>query len=135
MNKPFSPAMIVSLAKSAEFASAAPERTPRTLLLEGIDKQIELFKKPSADGRRWFTMGQKEVAISLRVANKPLKLIGDDVKVVVPLEHFEAAMQHFKAEAEQGVFDPQLDGLGQMMDARRTKLREVRASKKTPQNA
>ena len=130
----FSPSMIKPASKSTEFAATVEtERSAKTILLEGIAKQIKLFDNPKEDGRRWFTMGQKEVCVTLRVNNKPIKLVGDETKVVVPVDQFGAAMEHFKAEVEKGSFKTQLEEADAGMNARREKLRKTRSEKKAAQ--
>ncbi|MEV5031005.1 hypothetical protein MRBLMC3_000159 [Sphingobium sp. LMC3-1-1.1] len=130
----FNPSMIKPASKSTEFAAAVEtERSAKTILLEGIAKQIKLFDNPKEDGRRWFTMGQKEVCLTLRVNNKPIKLVGDETKVVVPVEQFGAAMDHFKAEVEKGSFGTQLEEADKGMNVRREKLRTTRAANKAAQ--
>ena len=127
----FNPSMIVPASKSAEFAKAGEQgRSAKSILLDGIAKQIKLFSNPKEDGRRWFVLGQKECAITLRVNNKPIKLVGNETKVVVPVDQFEAAMNHFKAEVEKGSFNAQLEEADKGIATRRDKLRETRASKK-----
>lgn len=126
----FNPSMIVPVSKSAEFAAFEQGRTAKTILIEGIAKQVKLFRNPKEDGRRWFTLGQKEVALTLRIGNKPLKLSGEETKVAVPVEHFEGAMQHFKSRVEAGDFDAQLTVAEKAMEDRRTKLRTTRANNK-----
>ncbi|WP_066864492.1 hypothetical protein [Sphingobium sp. TCM1] len=127
----FNPSMIKPASKSAEFATAEQGRTAKSILIDGIAKQIKLFSNPKEDGRRWFVLGQKEVALTLRVNNKPIKLIGDETKVVVPVEQFEAAMNHFRAEVEKGNFNAQLEEADKGIATRREKLRSTRAAKKT----
>lgn len=133
----FNPAMILPASKSTEFAEGAnQERTAKAILLDGIKRQLDFYANPSKEGRRWFTLGQKEVALTLRIGNKPLKLNGEETKVVVPTEHFSAAMKHFASEVEKGSFDAQLKDAEKAMGERKEKLRKTRASKKAaPQPA
>jgi len=128
----FNPAMIVSAAKSAEFAGEAnQDRTAKAILLDGIKRQLDFYANPTKEGRRWFVRGQKEVCLTLRIGNKPLKLNGEETKVVVPAEHFDAAMNHYKSEVEKGKFDAQLAEADKGMEERRDKLRATRSAKKT----
>jgi hypothetical protein len=130
----FNPNMIVSAAKSAEFAGEAnQDRTAKAILLDGIKRQLDFYANPTKEGRRWFVRGQKEVCITLRIGNKPLKLNGEETKVVVPAEHFEAAMKHYAAEVEKGAFNAQLALAETAMDERKDKLRKTRAEKKAAQ--
>lgn len=127
----FNPAMIKPASKSAEFAaSVETERSAKTILLEGIAKQLKLFEDPKADGRRWFVRGNAECSITLRVNNRPIKLAGEETKVVVPVEQFAAAMAYYKAEVEKDSFKAQLEEADKGMATRRDKLRATRASKK-----
>jgi len=128
----FNPAMILPTARSAEFADAGEQkRSAKTILIEGIVKQIDFYANPTKEGRRWFVRGQKEVCLTLRIGNKPLKLNGEETKVVVPAEHFDAAMNHYKSEIEKGKFDAQLAEADKGMEERRDKLRATRSAKKT----
>lgn len=128
----FNPNMIVPAAKSSEFAKAGEQgRTAKAILIDGINKQIELWKKPNEAGRRWFQVGQKEVCLTLRVNNKPLPIVGNETKVVVPMDHFEAAMAHLKGLVEKGDMDAVLAEADKGITARREKLRETRASNKS----
>lgn len=127
----FSPNMILPASKSAEFSQSQPgKRSAKTILLDGIERQIKLFADPQMDGRRWYTAGKTEIAISLRIGNRPLKLVGDEVKVAVPIDHFEDAMNHFSSEIKAGRFDTQLAEADIAMDARREKLSKTRAENK-----
>jgi hypothetical protein len=131
MNKPFNPAMIVPASKSKEFnASPDEKRSAKTILLDGIKRQIELSKDVKAEGKRWFTVGKTETALTLRVNNKPLKINGEETKVVVPTEHFEAAMEHFAKQVETGAFDDVLVEADKGITARREKLKKTRAANK-----
>ncbi|QDC38693.1 hypothetical protein [Sphingobium fuliginis] len=130
----FNPNMIVSAAKSAEFAGEAnQDRTAKAILLDGIKRQLDFYANPTKEGRRWFVRGQKEVCITLRIGNKPLKLNSEETKVVVPAEHFEAAMKHYAGEVEKGTFDAQLKEAEKAMGVRKDKLRKTRAEKKSAQ--
>ena len=61
----FNPNMIVSAAKSAEFAGEAnQDRTAKAILLDGIKRQLDFYANPTKEGRRWFVRGQKEVCIT-----------------------------------------------------------------------
>jgi len=127
----FSPNMIVPASKSTEFAAGgSQERSAKTILLEGIKRQLDFYANPTKEGRRWFVRGQKEVCLTLRLGNKPLKLNGEETKVVVPADHFEAAMKFYADEVEKGKFDGQLKAAEVAMGERKDKLRKTRAEKK-----
>jgi hypothetical protein len=126
----FDPKLLVPASKSREFNGSAVVKSPKSILVAAIDKQIGLYKKPSEEGRRWFTLGDKEVAIRLKFANKAIPLAGDEDIVVVPRDQFEAAMLYYKGEVEKGVFDKPLEELAKGREARTSKMRETRAAKK-----
>lgn len=127
----FNANMIVPASKSVEFGAEVDNtRSAKAILLQGIKKQIDLFKNPASEGRRWFTLGQKEVAITLRVQNKPLKLAGEETKVVVPVDHFQAAMEHFTKEVTADKFKEQLVEADKAMTARKEKMRATRSANK-----
>lgn len=95
----------------AEFSGSAG-RVPKTaaeVVGAAIDKQIELFNKPKEEGRRWFEIKRDNVAFSIRYANSPLKLVGEEKVVVVPKAQFVAVMQAIKADVEKGEFKDQLE--------------------------
>lgn len=125
----FNPSMIVPVSKSAEFAAEDNGRTAKHILLEGIDNQIALYKEPTKNGRRWFTIGKQEVSLTLRVNNKAFPLLGEETKVAVPIAHFEDAMLHFKSEVEKGAFDKALVTADEGIATRKEKLRATRAAK------
>lgn len=129
----FNPTLIVPASKSKEFAGEADagKRTARNILLDGIDKQIKLFKDPKADGRRWFVVGTNEVALTLRINNRAIPLAGEEVKVAVPVAHFEDAMNFYKSEVQAGTFDALLNAADERREARLTKLRATREAKKS----
>jgi hypothetical protein len=126
----FDPKLLVPASKSKEFNGAAVTKTPKSILAAGIDKQIALFKKPSEEGRRWFTLGDKEVAIRLKFANKAIPLAGNEDTVVVPRDQFEGAMLYLKGEAEKGAYDAPLAELAKGREDRTNKMRATRAAKK-----
>ncbi|MCW2412920.1 MULTISPECIES: hypothetical protein [unclassified Sphingobium] len=127
----FNPSMIVPVSKSVEFSGEEQGRTAKHILLEGIDNQIALYKEPTKNGRRWFTIGKEEVSLTLRVNNKALPLLGTETKVAVPLAHFEDAMLHFKAQVEAGEMDAALATADEGIATRRSKMRETRKAKAT----
>lgn len=131
----FNPSAIKPASKSAEFSKAAGQRSARDVLLAGIDSQVALFKDPKAEGRRWFTAGQKEIAFSLRYSNRALVLVDGEKQVVVPTDQFEAALTYYKGEVGKGVFDAQLAEMAKAVDARKDKMRATRAGKKAEPKA
>lgn len=126
----FDPAQIVPASKSKEFSAAGnAQRSSKAILLAGITKQIKMFNDPSVEGRAWFKAGKSEVALTLRIASRQLKLAGEETRVVVPLDAFEAAMNYYKEQVEAGAFDDQLTEIDSKRSARLDKLRETRAKK------
>tara|TARA_B100000378_G_scaffold239676_1_gene207642 strand:+ start:7018 stop:7410 length:393 start_codon:yes stop_codon:yes gene_type:complete len=95
----------------ADFKKSAPrtQKTAAEVVSAAIDKQIELFNKPKSEGRRWFEVKGENVAFSIRYANSPLKLVGDEKTVVVPKAQFVEVLQSIKADVEKGEFKTQLD--------------------------
>jgi hypothetical protein len=94
----------------AEFAKSGP-RAPKTaaeVVAAAIDKQMELFKNPKAEGRRWFEQKGDNVGFTIRYANSPLKLIGDETHVVVPKGRFVEVLTEIKADVIAGAFKDQL---------------------------
>ena len=132
----FNPNALKPASQIEEFANAgnAP-RTAKGVVLDGITKQLALFKDPKADGRRWFTSGKTHTAFTIRVANKPLKLKGEETKLAVETKDFEAALDYFAKEIEKGTFDGQLNAATEAMNARKEKMRATRASKKNEKPA
>ncbi|WP_242152556.1 hypothetical protein [Sphingomonas sp. BAUL-RG-20F-R05-02] len=115
----------------AEFAdSAQSQRTAKAVVLDGIKKQLALFKDPRVEGRRWFTSGASHTAFTIRVANKPLKLSGEETKLAVETKDFEAALDYFAKEIAAGKLDEQLNAATGAMEARKDKMRTTRAAKK-----
>ncbi len=127
----FNPTALKPASQVAEFADKNNgARTAKAVVLDGIKKQIALFKDPKAEGRRWFTSGATHTAFTIRVANKPLKLQGDETKLAVETKDFEAAMDYFAKEIGAGKLDAQLDEATAAMNARKDKMKTTRADKK-----
>jgi hypothetical protein len=127
MNKPFNAALIKPISQSAEFGESGNRRSGRAMLVDGIVRQIALYKDPTKEGSRWFTIGKSEVALALKLGNKPIKILGEERKVAVPLDAFEAAMLHYKAETEAGKLDAAIKEVETALDARREKASATRA--------
>ncbi|MEC3910084.1 hypothetical protein U5A82_06220 [Sphingobium sp. CR2-8] len=127
----FNPTSLKPASQIAEFADkAAGARTAKAVVLDGIKRQVALFKDPKVEGRRWFTSGATHTAFTIRVANKPLKLSGAETKLAVETKDFEAAMDYFAKEISTGKLDAQLDEATAAMDARKAKMKTTRAAKK-----
>lgn len=84
-------------------------KSAQEVVAQAIDKQIVLFNKPKEEGRRWFEVVGDNVGFSIRYANSPLKLVGDETKVVVPKAQFVEVLEAIKADVLKGDFKAQLD--------------------------
>ncbi|WP_088190115.1 hypothetical protein, partial [Sphingobium sp. Z007] len=91
-----------------------------------IDRQIELFNKPKTEGRRWFEIVGENVGFAIRYANSPLKLVGDETKVVVPKAQFVEVMEAIKADILKGDFKAQLDAGEAKVRTRAEKIKGVK---------
>ncbi|OAH42790.1 hypothetical protein AX777_06000 [Sphingobium yanoikuyae] len=101
-------------------------RTPKTaqeVVAAAIDKQIVLFNKPRDEGRRWFEVKGDQVGFSIRYANSPLKLVGDETKIVVPKAQFVEVMEAIKADVLKGDFKAQLEEKELQVRARADKIK------------
>lgn len=107
-------------------SNAAKARTPRAVVAQTIDKQIELFNKPRQEGRRMFRIEGGNVAFTVRYANSPLKLLGEDKEVAVPKDKFVEVLNAIKADVEKGAFNSQLDEMEKQVKARSLKMGETR---------
>lgn len=108
-------------------------RTPAAVVIATIDKQIELFNKPRMEGRRMFRIEGENVAFTVRYANSPLKLLGEEKEVAVPKAQFVEVLNAIKADVEKGAFNAQLEQMEKQVKARSAKMGETRrAGKKEP---
>ncbi|WP_336868404.1 hypothetical protein [Sphingomonas sanguinis] len=103
-------------------------RKATSVVAAGIDKQIDLFNKPKAEGRRTFRVEGDNVAFMIRYANSPLKLVGEEREVAVPKAQFVDVMNAIKADVEKGAFKDQLDAIEKAIKARSAKMGETRRS-------
>jgi len=127
----FNPSVLKPASKSVEFnKDVANARSAKDVLTQGIDKQIELFKNPKAEGRRWFTIGKSETLLTLRYSNRALVLKDGEKSVVVPNDQFEAAMAYFKEQVGKDAYADQLAELEKANESRKTKMRATRSAKK-----
>lgn len=111
-------------------SNVAKARTPSAVVAQTIDKQIELFNKPRQEGRRMFRIEGENVAFTVRYANSPLKLLGEDKEVAVPKDKFVEVLNAIKADVEKGAFNSQLDEMEKQVKARSLKMGETRRGKK-----
>jgi hypothetical protein len=105
-------------------------RTPSAVLASTIDKQIELFNKPRSEGRRMFKIEGENVAFTVRYANSPLKLLGEEKEVAVPKDKFVEVLTAIKADVEKGAFNAQLEEMEKQVKARSVKMSETRRKAK-----
>ena len=120
---------------ASEFADfkKAGARTPKTaaeVVAAAIDRQIELFNKPREEGRRWFEVKGDNVAFSIRYANSPLKLVGEEKLVAVPKAQFVEVLTAIKADVEKGAFKDQLDAGEAAVRKRSASMAETRKKPK-----
>ncbi len=101
-------------------------RTPAAVVAATIDKQIELFSKPRQEGRRMFKIEGENVAFTVRYANSPLKLLGEEKEVAVPKDKFVEVLNAIKADVEKGAFNEQLTALETQVKARSAKMGQTR---------
>ncbi|PNU04592.1 hypothetical protein [Novosphingobium guangzhouense] len=85
------------------------QKTAAEVVAAAIDKQIELFKAPRSEGRRWFEVKGDQVGFVIRYANSPLKLVGTESKLVVPKDQFVEVLTAIKADVVKGSFKDQLE--------------------------
>ncbi|WP_188063759.1 hypothetical protein [Sphingobium sp. KCTC 72723] len=119
----------VQAASKVEGFNASAQRAPKTaqeVVAAAIDRQIELFNKPKTEGRRWFEIVGDNVGFAIRYANSPLKLVGDETKVVVPKAQFVEVMEAIKADILKGDFKAQLDAGEAKVRTRAEKIKGVK---------
>ncbi|MBT0671291.1 hypothetical protein HT136_23245 [Novosphingobium profundi] len=124
----------VKPASAVEGFAKAGARKPKSavdVVAEAIDKQVELFDKPKEEGRRWFEVKGDNVGFTIRYANSPLKLVGEETNVVVPKAQFVEVMNAIKADVVKGAFKSQLDAAEERVRARSAKMAASRSSKKS----
>lgn len=131
--------MAMDWKKAVKPASAFPEfqkttsnkqKSAQEVVAAAIDKQIDLFKHPRTEGRRWFETKGDNVAFTVRYANRPLKLVGDETTVAVPKAQFSEVMESIKADVENGAFKDQLAELEAGVKKRTESMRKTRAENK-----
>lgn len=121
------PAHQVEGFEKAKGAGAA--RTASAVVAATIDKQIELYNKPKAEGRRMFRTEGENVAFMIRYANSPLKLVGEDKELAVPAAQFVDVMKAIKADIEKGAFADQLAKIEEQVKSRSARMGETRKGK------
>ncbi|HKY53334.1 MAG TPA: hypothetical protein VJM08_03470 [Anaerolineales bacterium] len=129
---------IKPVSQSIEFkkANAAVSLTPAERLASTMDNALATFKRGNKDAKgvevKRATIVKKgnEVKFSVRYANAPLKLVGDETEFVVPADKFEEVFLAIKADALKGAFDAQLAPLAARVKARGENAAAARKSKK-----
>ncbi|WP_088190943.1 hypothetical protein [Sphingobium sp. Z007] len=66
------------------------------------------------------------MGFAIRYANSPLKLVGDETKVVVPKAQFVEVMEAIKADILKGDFKAQLDAGEAKVRTRAEKIKGVK---------
>ena len=77
-----------------------------------------------------FRIEGENVAFTVRYANSPLKLLGEDKEVAVLKDKFVEVLNAIKADVEKGAFNSQLETMEAQVKARSAKMGETRRNKK-----
>lgn len=112
-------------------AAGGKARGAADVLVASIDKQIELFKKPNTEGKRWFTTEGDNVGFTIRYANSALKLVGEEKQMAVPKAQFLDVMAGIRADVAKGDFKAQLDTIEGKVRDRSKRMSETRQGKAT----
>lgn len=123
---------LVKPASAVEGFAKGKARVPKTaaeVVMAAIDKQVMLFQKPREEGRRWFDVKGDNVGFTIRYANSPLKLVGEETHVVVPKAQFVEVMNAIKADVEKGKFKAQLDAGEAAVRQRSATMSQTRKAK------
>lgn len=127
----FNPNIIKAASKSVEFGEQRNVRSAKDVVLQGISRQLELFKDAKAEGKRWFVIGKSETLLTIRYSNKALVLKDGEKQVAIPNGQLEAALEYFKGEVAADKYADQLAVMEKANEGRRDKMRATRAAKKT----
>ena len=122
----------VKLAKDVDGFGKGNARVPKSaadVVCSAIDRQIELFNKPREEGRRWFEVKGDNVGFTIRYANSPLKLVGEETHVVVPKAQFVEVLTAIKADVDKGKFKAQLDAGEEKVRQRSESMSKTRKAK------
>jgi hypothetical protein len=117
-------------------ASTAIQMTPAQRLAATMDNALAAFKRGNKDHngealkRATITQSGDNVFFSVRYANAPLLLDGENKEFSVPASKFEAVYAAIREDALKGAFDEQLEPLAARVRARGAKASEARAAKK-----
>jgi len=113
-------------------AAGGKARGAADVLVASIDKQIELFKKPNTEGKRWFTLEGDNVGFTIRYANSALKLVGEEKQMAVPKAQFLDVMAGIRADVAKGDFKAQLDTIEGKVRDRSKRMSETRKKAAEP---
>lgn len=108
---------------------AGASRTAAAVVMATIEKQVELYNKPKAEGRRMFRTDGENVAFMVRYANSPLKLVGEEKELAVPSTQFVAVLNAIKADVEKGAYKDQLETIEAQVKSRSARMGETRRNK------
>jgi hypothetical protein len=129
------------IAKSASSSPAFKDdlktipKSANEVLQASIDKQLILVADPKKEGKRWFTIKGESAKLTIRYANKPLKLLGDETAIVVPVKSLKQVFEGIKADVIKGDFNAQLEAAEKVVKARTTKMAATRRSNKGEKSA
>ncbi len=138
----FNPAMLVP-AVAADKGNAA--RTANDVALANIAKMKEQYAAgEGAEGKVNFkAVDGGRLAFTIRVSNTPLvlertKVEDTDVEVremTIPASNFSDALDYYADRIKAGEYDAQLTALSEKKEARTSKLRQTRATKRVGSQA
>jgi len=138
----FDPKMLVP-ALAADKGSAA--RSAKDVALANISKMKEQYAAgEGAEGKVNFkAVDGGRLAFTIRVSNTPLvlertKVEDTDVEVremTIPASNFSDALDYYADRIKAGEYDAQLTALSEKKEARTSKLRQTRATKRVGSQA
>lgn len=138
----FDPKMLVP-ALAADKGSAA--RSAKDVALANIAKMKEQYAAgEGAEGKVNFkAVDGDRLAFTIRVSNTPLvlertKVEDTDVEVremTIPASNFSDALDYYADRIKAGEYDAQLTALSEKKEARTSKLRQTRATKRVGSQA
>ena len=133
----FNPSMLIPAQSSA---AANTTRSAKDVALANIAKMKEQYAAgEGADGKVNFkAVDGGRLAFTIRVSNTPLvlertKVEDADVEVremTIPASNFSDALDYYADRIKAGEYDAQLTALSEKKEARTSKLRQTRATKR-----
>lgn len=134
----FDPKILIPASQVAAFAGTANQRTTKQVALDNIAKMKALAADTKLEGKRNFKAQGDRTAFTVRVNNTALVLETVEVngtkvevrEMTAPTKDFVAALDYYAGKIEKGDYDAQLTALSSKREARTSKMRETRASKK-----